>query len=85
MQNVLPEAGEGWRHVVYTCYQPRSLATDADLANKRAAWDNFDVTTHWPAANVSVHDTFENKELGELSDAEADQCLRPTAVLYSSK
>lgn len=75
MQNVLPEAGEGWRHVVYTCYQPRSLATDADLANKRAAWDNFDVTTHWPAANVSVHDTFENKELGESSDAEADQCL----------
>lgn len=39
---------------MYACYQPRSLATEADLAAKRAAWDDYAVTTHWPAANVSV-------------------------------
>jgi hypothetical protein len=35
------------------------------LVAKRAAWDGYQVTTHWPAANVSVHDTFEDKEKGQ--------------------
>lgn len=43
-----------WRHVVYTCYQPKSLATEKDLALKREAYNNRRVTTHWPAMNVKL-------------------------------
>ena len=54
LQNTIPQFSEQWRHVVYACYQPRTLATEADLAAKRKAWDDYAVTTHWPAANVSI-------------------------------
>lgn len=63
-QNTIPEHSEQWRHVVYACYQPRALATEADLAVKRGAWDDYAVTTHWPAANVSV-----NSELDYIGGA----------------
>ncbi len=43
-----------WRHVVYTCYQPKSLATEKDLALKREAYNDRRVTTHWPAMNVKL-------------------------------
>ena len=43
-----------WRHVVYTCYQPRSLATATDLALKKEAYNDRRVTTHWPAMNVKL-------------------------------
>ncbi|BDA49852.1 hypothetical protein COCOBI_14-4720 [Coccomyxa sp. Obi] len=52
--NTIPQFSEDWRHVVYACYQPRALATEKDLAAKRKAWDDYAVTTHWPAANVSI-------------------------------
>lgn len=42
------------RHVLYTCYQPAVQATEADLAAKRHAYENYAITTHWPAANVTV-------------------------------
>lgn len=42
------------RHVLYTCYQPAALATEADTAAKRHAYENYAITTHWPAANVTV-------------------------------
>jgi hypothetical protein len=44
----------GARHVLYTCYQPAAQATEADLAAKRHAYENYAITTHWPAANVTV-------------------------------
>jgi hypothetical protein len=40
--------------VLYTCYQPAAQATEADLAAKRHAYENYAITTHWPAANVTV-------------------------------
>ena len=43
-----------WRHVVYTCYQPRILATEKDLALKWEAYLDRRVTTHWPAMNVKL-------------------------------
>lgn len=52
--NTIPQFSEQWRHVVYACYQPCALATEKDLAAKRKAWDDYAVTTHWPAANVSI-------------------------------
>lgn len=54
LQNTIPQFSEEWRHVVYACYQPCALATEKDLAAKRKAWDDYAVTTHWPAANVSI-------------------------------
>ena len=53
-QNVLPSKTERWRHVVYACYQPAALATPGDLMTKREAWDDYRVTTHWPAQHVSL-------------------------------
>lgn len=54
LQNVLPEKTDCWRHVVYTCYQPAALATQQDLDRKQTAWQEYRVTTHWPAQNVSL-------------------------------
>lgn len=31
VQNVFPEKLTAWRHVVYTCFQPRSMASPGDL------------------------------------------------------
>jgi len=42
------------RFVVYTCYQPATMATPEDLALKRRAFDEHRVTTHWPAAGVCM-------------------------------
>lgn len=56
MQNVFPEATTEMRHVVYTCYQPADLATESDLAQKKAAYDQFRLTTHWPAMNIRLYD-----------------------------
>lgn len=42
------------RHVLYTCYQPAALATEADLAAKQRAYEGYRITTHWPAQNVTV-------------------------------
>ena len=53
-----------WRHVVYTCYQPRSLATEKDLALKREAYRDRRVTTHWPAMNVKLFPTEGNSYYG---------------------
>lgn len=30
------------------------MATEADKAAKRHAYENYAITTHWPAANVTV-------------------------------
>jgi hypothetical protein len=45
---------KNWRCVVYTCYQPRSLATDRLLAKKAAAFDDYRMTTHWPAEQIKL-------------------------------
>ena len=36
------------------CYQPVSMATPADLELKRRAFEDYRVTTHWPAAGVCM-------------------------------
>lgn len=54
MQNTVPEWTEHWRHVVYACYQPRSFALEEDLRLKAEAWNEYRVTTHWPARNVHL-------------------------------
>ena len=63
---MLPEHTDAWRHVVYACYQPRSMASEKDLAVKRAAWDGYCITTHWPAANVELFPD-EDLEQGAVS------------------
>jgi ectoine hydroxylase-related dioxygenase (phytanoyl-CoA dioxygenase family) len=37
-----------WRHVVYTCYAPRKLATARQLAKHKMAFDTQRTTSHWP-------------------------------------
>ena len=56
LQNTYPEKIKSWRHVVYTCYQPRSMATIHDLELKAQAWHNYQITTHLPAENIRVYD-----------------------------
>ena len=53
-QNTVPSLTDHWRHVVYACYQPRSFARDEDLRLKAQAWEEYRVTTHWPAKNVHL-------------------------------
>ena len=53
-QNIGPAMTTDWRHVVYVCYQARSLAEEEDLKLKRQAWEEYLVTTHWPSRNVAV-------------------------------
>jgi hypothetical protein len=36
------------RCVVYLCYQPRVLATEAELRKKRRAFEDGRMTSHWP-------------------------------------
>lgn len=42
-----------WRHVLYCCYQPAQMASADDIAQKQRAYNEFLVTTHWPAKNVT--------------------------------
>ena len=49
-----PEVSTDFRHVVYTCFQPKAFATPKDLELKRTAYEDFRVTTHWPAYNVAL-------------------------------
>ncbi|KAK9828670.1 hypothetical protein WJX72_001442 [[Myrmecia] bisecta] len=53
-QNCLPDYRKDFRHVVYVCYQDRALASPHDMQLKQQAWDDYLVTTHWPAMNVTV-------------------------------
>ena len=41
---------------MYTCYQPRSMASARDLEMKAKAYDNYQITTHLPAQNIRVYD-----------------------------
>lgn len=40
------------RCVVYVCYQPRSLIQEPALKRKARAFDEFRMTTHWPASRI---------------------------------
>ena len=55
-QNVFPAATNSMRHVVYTCYQPASMADERDLQQKQQAYKQFRLTTHWPAKNIRLYD-----------------------------
>jgi len=56
LQNTYPDKIRSWRHVVYTCYQPRGMASARDLELKAQAWDRYQITTHLPAENIRVYD-----------------------------
>ena len=56
MQNVFPSKSTAFRHVVYTCYQPAAMASDELLAEKRRAYQEHLITTHWPAMNLQLFD-----------------------------
>lgn len=42
------------RCVVYVCMQPRAWCSKANLAKKARAFDNFRMTTHWPASKIEL-------------------------------
>ena len=67
-----------WRHVVYVCYQPRSLATEKDLALKREAYNDRRVTTHWPAMNVKLFPKEGNSYYGKAGTKKPDFRVMPT-------
>jgi hypothetical protein len=39
---------KSWRYVIYTCYEPRRLATEEQLAKKRKVFELRQGTSHWP-------------------------------------
>ena len=56
-QNMAPPktvAARRSRYVVYTCFQPRKLISKADLKKKQKAFDEYRMTTHWPASRVKL-------------------------------
>lgn len=65
-QNTFPRKLQAFRHVVYTCYQPASMATQADLCKKQKAYEQYLLTTHWPAMNIRLYER--NQAIGELPD-----------------
>lgn len=42
------------RCVAYVCYQPRALCSKKNLEKKRAVFENYRVTSHWPASKVEM-------------------------------
>jgi hypothetical protein len=54
--NTAPPVLKQWRHVVYCCYQPRSMASERDLHLKAKGWNNRMLTTHLPAADIRIYD-----------------------------
>lgn len=42
------------RCVVYVCYQPRLLCSKKNLEKKRAIFEDYRMTTHWPASKVEM-------------------------------
>eukprot|EP01132_Coremiostelium_polycephalum_P002385 gene2385-2947_t len=53
----IPDANKGatkCRMVVYTSYQPRSLATEANLKAKQKAFQNKRMTSHWAAETIKL-------------------------------
>jgi len=64
--------------VVYTCYQPRSLATEKDLALKREAYNDRRVTTHWPAMNVTLFPKEGNSYYGAAGAKKPNFIVKPT-------
>lgn len=43
-----------WRGVIYTCYAPRRLASEADLVKKRKAFEEMRTTNHHPAKSIHL-------------------------------
>lgn len=43
-----------FRYVVYVCFLPRWLATDAELAHKRRLFMKGRMTSHWPVGHIKV-------------------------------
>ena len=43
-----------FRYVVYVCYLPRALASEAELAHKRRLLMKARMTSHWPLGHVKV-------------------------------
>ena len=79
-QNTVPELTEHWRHVVYACYQPRTFAKQDDLRLKAKAWDEYRVTTHWPARNIAL---FPKSQPGKGSEALASSGKRVNQAFQS--
>ena len=68
LQNTYPDKIQSWRHVVYTCFQPRHMASAHDLKLKAQAWDKYQITTHLPAENIRVYDeNFAKRTLPSVS------------------
>jgi hypothetical protein len=42
------------RAVVYTCFQPRVLCSEANLRKKAKIFNEYRMTTHWPASKVEM-------------------------------
>ena len=83
-QNSLPETPSDWRQVCYTCYQPRALATDADLAVKREGWYDWRVSTHWPAFNVNLFPAGPGMLLVAAAVSRYSLALQNSSWLHSS-
>lgn len=57
MAPIAAPAPQRTRCVVYVCYQPRRMISDALLKKKCKAFDEYRMTSHWPASNVTLFPT----------------------------
>lgn len=60
------------------CYQPSSMATEANPATKQKAYKTYDVTTHWLADNVTVGESPSREELQKFSPPRTRDAIRDT-------
>lgn len=49
-----PAALRRERCVVYVCMQPRAWCTQANMRRKRAVFDEYRMTSHWPATKIAM-------------------------------
>ncbi|GAA6010569.1 hypothetical protein JCM10207_007743 [Rhodosporidiobolus poonsookiae] len=69
-----PPTAEQWRHVIYTCYSPKSWATADTVERKKAAFAEWKRTSHWP------HQTVVLDRDGRLPNGDRDPFYRTEPI-----
>ncbi|XP_005094869.1 uncharacterized protein LOC101849040 [Aplysia californica] len=52
------EHTDRWRLVVLVCMTPCAWSTEEDIAKKKKAYKNLEMTTHWPSDDIGLMGTY---------------------------
>ncbi|GAA5920176.1 hypothetical protein JCM6882_005455 [Rhodosporidiobolus microsporus] len=69
-----PPTADQWRHVIYTCYAPKSWATEDAVERKKVAFAEWKRTSHWP------HQTVVLDRDGRLPNGDRDPFYRTEPI-----